>query len=109
MSGPMHASQDESPAADVTPSTHWYAWYVVIILAIASALSYLDRQVITLVVEPIKQDLTLTDFQVSLLMGPAFVLFYVTMGLPLGWMADRYPRRILIAAGIFLWSLATAA
>ena len=79
-----------------------YAWYVVILLTMAYILSYLDRWVLSLLVELIKADLGLTDTQMGLLLGPAFALFYAVMGIPLGWMADRYSRRTLIGIGITL-------
>jgi MFS family permease len=69
----------------------------------------IDRQVLGLVLEPIRRDLGLTDTQVSFLVGSAFALFYVTLGVPLGRLADRANRRNLIFAGIFLWSLMTSA
>ena len=62
----------------------------------------------SLLVEPIKRDLMLSDTQFSLLHGFAFAIFYTLMGLPLGWLADRTNRRRLISVGIFLWSIMTA-
>ena len=86
-----------------------YAWYVVVLLTLAYILSYLDRWVLALLVEMIKADLQLSDTQMGLLMGTAFALFYATMGIPLGWLADRFSRRTLIGIGITLWCGATAA
>jgi len=86
-----------------------YAWYVVVLLTCAYILSYLDRWVMSLLVELIKSDLQLTDSQMGLLLGFAFALFYATMGIPLGWLADRYSRRNLVAIGITVWCAATAA
>jgi MFS family permease len=85
-----------------------YAWYVAAVLTTAYTLSYVDRQALGLLLEPIRRQLDLTDTQVSLLAGSAFALFYVTLGLPLGRLADRSNRRNLILAGVFLWSLMTA-
>ena len=76
---------------------------------LAQVVSFIDRQVITLLVQPIRADLAISDTQMSLLMGFAFVIFYVTMGVPIARLSDRYSRRTIIAIGIFLWSLATAA
>ncbi len=90
------------------PSTG-YAWYMVIILTLAYILSFVDRYVLGLLIEPIKADLELTDFQIGLLLGPAFAIFYATMGLPLGYAADRMRRTWIVAAGVFVWSFATAA
>lgn len=86
-----------------------YAWYIVVILFIAYTLAYIDRQCINLLVEPIKQDLQISDTQISLLQGFAFVFFYTIFGIPLGRLADRRNRRIVISIGIFFWSIMTAA
>lgn len=84
-----------------------YAWYVVAVLMIAYTLSFIDRQVLGLLVQPIKAEFGVSDTQVGLLQGLAFVLFYTALALPMGRIVDRYNRRNLIAAGIFLWSLMT--
>jgi MFS family permease len=86
-----------------------YAWYTVGLLTVAYILSFVDRYILGLLVEPIKQDLELSDTQIGLLLGPAFALFYATMGLPLGWLSDRARRAWILSAGITIWSLATAA
>ena len=86
-----------------------YAWYVVAILTMAYIVSFLDRQILALLVEPIKADLGISDTAISLLMGLAFGIFYSLMGIPLGRLADRANRRKIIAAGITLWCLMTAA
>ena len=84
------------------------AWYMVALLTLAYFISYIDRTVIGLLVEPIKADLGLTDGQMGLLLGLAFGIFYATMGLPLGWLADRARRVSLVSCAIALWSGATA-
>ena len=76
---------------------------------LAQVVSFVDRQVITLLVQPIRADLQISDTQMSLLMGFAFAIFYVTVGVPIARLSDRKSRRTIIAIGIFLWSLATAA
>lgn len=86
-----------------------YAWYVVFILFLAYVVSFLDRQILSLLVDPIKADLGLTDTMVSLLHGFTFALFYTLFGLPLGRMADRRKRTHLIIGGVALWSIMTAA
>ncbi|MGA0266316.1 MAG: MFS transporter [Lysobacterales bacterium] len=86
-----------------------YAWYMVILLTIAYVFSFVDRYVLGLLIEPIKADLELTDTQIGLLLGPAFAIFYATMGLPLGWLADRKRRTWIVGFGVALWSAATAA
>lgn len=84
-------------------------WYAVAVLWLAYICSFVDRQVLALLVEPIKASLELDDTGLSLLQGLAFGLFYATMGLPCGLMIDRYSRRTVIACGVAVWSLATIA
>lgn len=86
-----------------------YAWYVVVLLTIAYIFSYIDRIVLGLVLEPMKADLGLSDTYMGLLGGFAFALFYATMGIPLGWLVDRKPRKYIVAMGAVLWSAATMA
>ena len=90
-------------------STPLYRWYVVGILTLSYLVSFLDRQILALMVGPIKADLQLSDTEISLIMGLAFSLFYAFMGIPLGWLADRTNRRNIIVVGITFWSLMTAA
>ena len=90
-------------------STPLYRWYVVGILTLSYLVSFLDRQILALMVGPIKADLQLSDTEISLIMGLAFSLFYAFMGIPLGWIADRTNRRNIIVVGITFWSLMTAA
>jgi MFS family permease len=85
------------------------AWYMVAVLTLAYMFSFIDRQILSLMVGPIQRDLGLTDTQFSLLHGFAFALFYTFMGIPIARLADTRNRRKLIAAGIAIWSIATAA
>src|SRR5580658_4246535 len=82
-------------------------WVTVGFLLCAIMVSFLDRQVITVLVGPIRADFGITDFQIGLLTGPIFVVLYVMSGLPMGWAADRYHRPLLGGLGIFLWSAMT--
>jgi MFS family permease len=75
---------------------------------VAYTLSYVDRQILSLLVKPIKADLGISDTQFSLLNGLAFAVLYALLGLPLGAWADVRNRRNLIAAGVGLWSVMTA-
>lgn len=84
------------------------AWYAVFIFALALTINFLDRGIVTLLVPPIKANLHLSDFQVSLIMGFAFVIFYLFLGLPVARLADVGTRRTIIGVGIGLWSAATA-
>ncbi len=102
---------DSSPqvAATASPSPlgRFYPWYATIVLMVAYVLSYLDRQILYLMVGPIRKDLHISDFQFSLLTGAAFGIFYTLMGLPIGWLADKHNRKKLITAGIVAWSIMT--
>lgn len=85
------------------------AWVTVAILLMAYVLSFIDRQILNLLVGPIRADLGISDTQMSLLMGLSFAIFYTIAGIPLGRVADSRSRRGLIAWGILFWSLMTAA
>jgi MFS family permease len=82
-------------------------WALTGLLTLAYILSYVDRSILGLLIQPIKADLHITDEQVGLLIGLAFGLFYATIGVPLGWLADRARRTWIVAGGIALWSAAT--
>lgn len=86
-----------------------YAWYVVGILTLAYMVSFLDRQVMALLIDPIRSDLDLSDTQISLLLGLAFSIFYTVLGIPIGRLADHRSRRCIIALGITIWCFMTAA
>ncbi len=96
----------DAPAAPRGASA--YGWYVLVLLTSVHVLGYIDRWILSLLIEPIKADLGLNDFQIGLLLGPAFALLFITLGVPFGWLADRVERRRLLAAGIALWCLFTA-
>jgi MFS family permease len=98
----------KAPANSSLPSRA-YAWYTVALLTLVYVMSFVDRYILGLLVEPIKADMALTDTQIGLLLGPAFALFYTTMGIPLGWLADRTRRTLIVGVGAALWSLATMA
>lgn len=85
-----------------------YAWYVVIVLMLANVSSFIDRQILALLVGPIKRDLQLSDTEMSLLMGLSFALFYTLFGIFIGHFADKFNRRNIVVAGVAVWSLMTA-
>lgn len=76
---------------------------------VAYLLSYIDRQILALLIGPIQSDLLLSDTQFACLNGLAFSLLYAILGFPLASMSDRYPRPPIIVGGVILWSLATMA
>jgi MFS family permease len=84
------------------------SWYVVGILTLAYVSSFIDRQILSLLVEPIKRDLQVSDTQISLLMGLSFGIFYTLLGIPIARLADLQSRKHIIAWGIGLWSIMTA-
>ena len=85
------------------------SWWMVAVLFSLYVFSWLDRLILSMLVAPIKADLALSDFQMSLLLGPAFAVFYAIFGLPLGWAVDRYSRRWVVFFGVSLWAMATVA
>jgi len=89
------------------PQQAWYPWFVVAVLCIAAIVSYVDRQVINLLVEPIKLSLGISDTQISLVQGLSFALFYAILALPLARIADSGNRKQVITLGIVVWSVAT--
>jgi MFS family permease len=85
------------------------AWWTVATLVLLYTLSLLDRMVVTLLIEDIKRDLALSDFQISLFLGPAFALSYAIFGLAFGWAVDRFSRRWVIFTGLTIWSISASA
>jgi len=85
-----------------------HAWYVVSVLVLAYTVSFIDRTILTLLIEPVRAALDITDTEISLLYGIAFAIFYTVLGIPIAWFADRKNRTVIISIGIFIWSLMTA-
>lgn len=84
-------------------------WLTTIILLIAFTFSFVDRQVLNLLVDPIRHDLGITDTQISFLQGFAFAVTYVLMSVPLGRMVDKFNRVFIMTGGILVWSMTTIA
>ncbi len=95
-------------AADDYPSLG-SASYCLSLLFIAYIFSFIDRQILALLVGPIREDFGITDFQYSLLQGAAFALLYTFAGLPIGRLADKHSRKLIIFASVSFRSLATVA
>jgi predicted MFS family arabinose efflux permease len=89
----------------MTPS---YARYALGLLVLLYVINYIDRQVLSVLLEPIKQELGVSDTAMGLLTGIAFALFYTTAGVPIARLADAGARRNVIAVGVVVWSLMTA-
>lgn len=102
---PAPAPQQQTEAPYPAPR---YAWYVVGVLTLVYVFSFIDRQIMSLLVRPLRRDLGISDTQVSILMGFSFAVFYTFCGIPLGRLADTRSRRSIIAAGLVAWSAFTA-
>ena len=81
--------------------------WVLSLLLLAYILSFIDRNVMSLLVGPIRQEFDISDFEYSLLHGLAFTMLYILLGLPFGWLADRSRRKWIISLGVGFWSLMT--
>jgi MFS family permease len=86
-----------------------YARYVLAVLVAVYVVNYLDRQILAVLLDPIKQDLNVSDTAMGFLTGTAFELFYAFAGIPVARLADRWVRRNVIALSLALWSAMTAA
>ena len=97
----------------LTNSTSWpkpiYAWFFTSILLFAYIISFIDRQMINYLVVPIKEDMGLTDFEISFIQGWGFVLAYIIFSIPFGRIVDKVNRVRVLIGGIIIWSVATAA
>jgi MFS family permease len=95
-------------ASEVSAAAGIRGWYSVFMLSLVAMLAQIDRGVISLVVEPMKRDLGLSDTEVSLLIGFAFTFFYAMVGPPIARIADRGVRKKVIAVSLSVWSVGTA-
>jgi len=86
----------------------WYSSYVLFILGLVSILNYYDRFLMTILLEPIKRDLHISDGQIGLLAGVGFALMYSLLGVPMARLADRYGRAPVLGVVLTLWSAMTA-
>jgi len=91
--------------SDSTYPSSFAAWYSVAVLMLMYIFSFIDRTTISLLVEPMKRDLHISDTQIGMLQGLAFALLYTFLGLPIARLSDRYSRRAIIAGGVFIWSI----
>lgn len=97
-----------SPATTKPSLTPLQANFALGVFLLAYILSFVDRQILSLLVDPIKNDLGVSDLQMGLLQGLAFSLLYAFLGVPVGLLADRAVRKRIIAYGVIFWSAATA-
>jgi len=85
-----------------------YRRYVLFLLLIVALFNFVDRQILAVLLEAIKQEFSLSDTELGMLGGVAFAVFYSLLGVPIAWLADRYNRRNIIAIALCLWSAMTA-
>ena len=97
----MNADETEYPRPAI-------AWWSVAVFFLLYNIAFLDRQMLNVLVVPIRATLGVSDFEISLLQGFAFAVFYTAMGVPIGWMVDNHPRRRVVFLGIVLWSFAAS-
>ncbi|MEQ8745860.1 MFS transporter [Pyruvatibacter sp.] len=89
----------------ITPGYRRYALFMLVVVYTSS---FVDRQIMGVLLEPVKLDLGLSDTQMGFMTGLAFALFYATLGMPVAFLADRWNRRNIIAIAVAIWSLMTA-
>ena len=97
------------PASPATPALDRgrYKWYALTILVLVYTSSHVDRQIMGILLQPIKEDMGATDTQMGFLIGLTFALFYATLGMPIAMLADRSNRRNIITAALTIWSAMT--
>lgn len=97
------------PAGTQAAPTNTYVWYVVWFLFVVNMLNYIDRMLLSILIEDIRKEFPMSDSQIGLVTGLAFALFYAFAGLIMGRLSDLYSRRTILAVAVSGWSLATAA
>jgi len=99
----------EAQPREEREETNPYRWYAVGMLALVYTSSQVDRQIMGILLQPIKTELGASDTQMGFLIGLTFALFYATLGMPIAMVADRRNRRNIIALSIAVWSAMTIA
>lgn len=102
------AGQITPDSADNPYRSSKKCWYALCLLTVVYSFNFIDRQLLAILQESIKAELSLSDSQLGLLTGFAFAIFYVTAGIPIARWADRANRRNIVAGSLFIWSFMTA-
>ena len=102
---PTHDSQTTEPPAT---RRSLYPYYVLFALGLVNMFNYVDRHILSVLLEPVKAEFGVSDEWMGILTGMAFVLVHSLFGIPLARLADRTTRRSVIAAGVAVWSVMTA-
>lgn len=103
----MNIDKEAVATSSVPTEAGLRLWAPIVVLLALYTISFVDRTILTMLVPSIQKDLRIGDFQASLLLGPAFSIFYVVCGLPMGKAVDTYPRKLVVLFGVVTWSLAT--
>lgn len=103
----MNPAEPASPPAQEPVGSGYRAW-VLTALVVVYTFNFIDRQILSILLQPIKADLALSDTAMGFLTGFAFAIFYATLGIPIAMLADRWNRRSIIAWSLGFWSLMTA-
>jgi MFS family permease len=101
-------NEQPAPHASGFTASNNYRHYVLFILFVVYGMSYVDRQILSNLIEPIRKEYGFTDMQSGLLSGTAFAIFYAVLGIPIARFADRHSRVSIITASLVVWSAATA-
>ncbi len=104
----MAMSDATAPTSPAQKPVSAYSWVVLLMLLVIYVFNFLDRQLMSILQEPIKEELGLSDGEIGLMTGFFFALFYTVFGVIVGFLADRTSRKRILWAGCFLWSLFTA-
>ena len=102
---PLAGEPEFAPYKTFSPR---YRAYVLVLLTLSYVFNFVDRQVMTILLEPIKAEFGVSDSAMGLLSGLAFALFYAVLGLPVARLADRWSRRNVLALSMATWSAMTA-
>ncbi len=102
-----HAQDSREPPQEVLPSLA-YRGYVLVLLILVAAVAAIDRQILFILVEPIRHEFSLNDKQIGALTGMAFALTFVVASIPIARLADRSSRKLVIGVAVSVWSIMTA-
>lgn len=103
----MNADSLEEDSREAPYPKRSQGWLAVAVLTLATVFAYIDRLILYILAEPVLQTLHMTDTEISVLQGLAFIAFYTLFGVPLGRLADRYNRRNIVVVGVAVWSAMT--
>lgn len=98
---------DANAAPGTVPKAPLSAWYGLFVLVMTTLFAFVDRQILNLVAPSLQTSLGFTDFQIGMLQGLGMAIFASVAAYPMGWLADRFGRRLILAIGVLCWSLAT--